>query len=150
EGFIPGRREPFPYRLRVETHTREIRQFFDPYAFAPTISDQDLYLFNEGNELYLYRKFGAHARLVNGVPGVAFVVWAPNARRVSVVGNFNRWDGRYHPMRALGSSGVWELFIPGLSAGELYKYEIGAADGTIRLKTDPFGTYVEPPPNHAD
>ncbi len=149
EGFIADRRESFPYRLRVETPAREVRQFFDPYSFAPTLSDHDLYLFNEGNENYLYRKFGAHARLINGVPGVAFAVWAPNARRVSVVGNFNQWDGRYHPMRTLGSSGVWELFIPGLAVGELYKFELAAADGSIRLKTDPFGTYFESPPNNA-
>ena len=149
EGFIPDRHDIFPYRLRIETLTREVRQFFDAYSFPPTLSEQDLYLFNEGNEHYLYRKFGAHPRLCSGVPGVAFAVWAPNAHRVSVVGNFNQWDGRYHLMRTLGSSGVWELFIPGLHAGELYKFEIAAADGSIRLKTDPFGTYFESPPNNA-
>jgi 1,4-alpha-glucan branching enzyme len=149
EVFIDDRTEPFPYRLRIETRTREVRQFFDPYSFRPTLGDQDLHLFNEGTDQNLYLKFGSRLCEIDGVPGVAFVVWAPNARRVSVVGNFNHWDGRYHLMRMLGTSGVWELFIPGLETGELYKYEIAAADGTLRLKSDPFGTYFEAPPNNA-
>ncbi len=149
EVFIPDRVEPFAYRLRIETGAREVRQFFDPYSFLPTLGAQDLYLFNEGNEHFAYRKFGAHLRTVDGVPGVAFAVWAPNARRVSVVGDFNHWDGRYHPMRTLGSSGVWELFVPGLEQGEVYKFEIRAADGSLRLKTDPYGAYFESPPNNA-
>jgi 1,4-alpha-glucan branching enzyme len=149
ETFIAGRTEPFPYRLRVETESREVRQFFDPYSFAPSLGEQDIYLFNQGNEHFIYRKLGAHRRTIDGVPGVAFAVWAPNAKRVSVLGDFNGWDGRYHPMRHLGSSGIWELFIPGLPSGLLYKYEIGAADGTLRTKTDPYGTYFESPPNNA-
>lgn len=149
EVFIEGRTEPFGYRLQVETYAREIRQFFDPYSFAPTLGDQDLYLFNEGNEHRVYTKLGSHLRTVDGVPGVSFAVWAPNAKRVSVVGNFNDWDGRYHPMRALKNSGVWELFIPGLGTGQLYKYEILAQDDTIGLKTDPYGSYFEAPPNNA-
>ncbi|MGH8020679.1 MAG: 1,4-alpha-glucan branching protein GlgB [Opitutaceae bacterium] len=149
EAFIEGRAEPFVYRLRVETEAREVRQFFDPYSFPPALSDQDLYLFNEGNEHQAYQKLGSHLREMDGVPGVSFAVWAPNARRVSVVGNFNQWDGRFHPMRALDRSGVWELFVPGLFEGELYKYELAASDGSIRLKTDPYGTYFEAPPNNA-
>ena len=153
EGFfevvIPDRSKPFRYRLRIETRSREVRQFFDPYSFPPTLGPQDLHLFAEGNENYIHNKLGAHLRVVDGVPGVAFGVWAPNAKRISVVGAFNHWDGRYHPMRALGSSGVWELFVPGLGQGELYKFEILAADETIRLKTDPYGTYFEAPPNNA-
>jgi len=149
EVFIDDRTEPFVYRLRVETESREVRQFFDPYSFGPTISEQDVYLFNEGNEVQAYQKFGSHVRTVEGVPGVSFAVWAPNAHRVSVVGNFNHWDGRFHLMRKLGGSGVWELFIPGLQAGELYKYELAAGDNSIRLKTDPYGTYFEAPPNNA-
>ncbi|TVR51355.1 MAG: 1,4-alpha-glucan branching protein GlgB [Puniceicoccaceae bacterium] len=149
EGIIAGRSETFTYRLRIETNTREVRQFFDPYAFPPGLGPQDLYLFNEGTEYRIYEKLGAHPRTRDGVPGVAFAVWAPNARRVSVVGNFNQWDGRYHPMRALESSGVWELFIPGLTEGDLYKYEILGADGNLHLKTDPYGTYFEAPPNNA-
>ncbi len=149
EGFIPKRREVFRYQLRATYHSGEIRQFFDPYSFLPTLGDQDLYLFNEGNEHRIYEKLGAHLRTIDGVPGVAFAVWAPNAARVSVVGNFNHWDGRYHPMRPLGASGVWELFVPGLGEGELYKYELLDQGGGIRLKTDPYGTYFEAPPGNA-
>ncbi len=149
ETFIDERTEVFRYRLRVERTNGEIRQFYDPYSFLPTLSDQDLYLFNEGTEHRVYRKLGAHPREVDGVSGVSFAVWAPNALRVSVVGDFNRWDGRYFPMRLLGNSGVWEIFIPGLQEGLLYKYEIVPRRGAMRLKTDPYGSYFEGPPNNA-
>ncbi len=149
EVFIPNRPEVFRYQLRATYPNGEIRQFFDPYCFLPTLGEQDLYLFNEGNEHRIYHKLGSHVRDLGGVQGVSFAVWAPSAARVSVVGNFNRWDGRYHPMRSLGASGVWELFIPGLGEGELYKFEIRDQQGNIRLKTDPYGTYFEPPPNNA-
>lgn len=149
EGFIEDRKEVFPYRLRVESNNLEIRQFYDPYSFLPTISNDDLYLFNQGNELQAYEKFGARPIVHNGVPGVAFAVWAPSASRVSVVGDFNWWDGRYHPMRSMGSSGVWEIFIPGLDEGNMYKFEIKAQDGGIHIKTDPYGVYFESPPNNA-
>ncbi len=124
EVFIPRRKEVYAYQLRVTMHSGEIRQFYDPYAFLPTLSEQDLYLFNEGNEHRIYQKLGAHIRTLGEVVGVSFAVWAPSAARVSVVGNFNHWDGRYFPMRSLGASGVWEIFIPGLGHGELYKFEI--------------------------
>ena len=137
EIFVPDRPEVFPYRLRVEKNNGEIRQFYDPYSFLPTLTHQDLYLFNEGTEHRIYQKLGAHLREINGVKGVSFAVWAPNARRVSVVGDFNRWDGRFFPMRSLGNSGVWEIFIPGLETGLLYKYEILPHKGALRLKTDP-------------
>jgi 1,4-alpha-glucan branching enzyme len=149
EVFIPDRKEPFPYRLSTERYNGEIRQFYDPYGFPPTLSGQDLYLFNEGTEHRIYQKLGAHVRELNGVKGVSFAVWAPNARRVSVVGDFCHWDGRYFPMRALGHSGVWEIFIPGLQAGALYKYEIVPNRGAMRLKSDPYGAYFESPPNNA-
>jgi 1,4-alpha-glucan branching enzyme len=149
EVFIPHQADVFRYQLRVKLHGGEIRQFYDPYAFLPTLGELDLYLFNEGNEHRIYKKLGAHFRLVDGVPGVSFAVWAPTARRVSVVGNFNRWDGRYHPMRPLGASGVWELFVPGLREGEMYKFEIWDQRGYIRLKTDPYATYYESPPYNA-
>lgn len=149
EVFIPKRTEVFGYQLRVKTPAGELRQFYDPYAFLPTLSDQDLYLFNEGNEHRAYEKLGARVRTIGGVPGVGFAVWAPAAKQVSVVGNFNHWDGRFHQMRPLGSSGVWELFVPGLEEGELYKYAVRDSRDHVRLKTDPYGTYFEAPPGNA-
>jgi 1,4-alpha-glucan branching enzyme len=149
EAFIADHAETFPYRLRIEKKNGEIRQFHDPYRFLPTLSNQDLYLFNEGTEHRVYQKLGAHPRVIDGVRGFSFAVWAPNAARVSVVGEFNRWDGRYYPMRSLGNSGVWELFIPGLESGLLYKYEIVPRRGLLRLKTDPHAVYFEGPPNNA-
>ncbi len=149
EGFIAKRPNVFRYQLRVTYRNGETRQFFDPYCFLPTLGAQDLYLFNEGNEHRIYEKLGAHPRALGGVPGVAFAVWAPSAARVSVVGNFNRWDGRYFPMRPLGASGVWELFVPGLGAGELYKFEIRSQSGAVGVKTDPYGTFFEAPPGNA-
>jgi 1,4-alpha-glucan branching enzyme len=149
EVFIPRRPEVFKYRLRATRYNGEVREFSDPYSFLPTLGAQDLYLFNEGNEHRVYEKLGAHPRTVDGVPGVAFAVWAPSASRVSVVGNFNQWDGRYHPMRSLGVSGVWELFVPGLGEGELYKFELRDQLGKLHIKTDPYGTYFESPPNNA-
>jgi 1,4-alpha-glucan branching enzyme len=149
EVFIAARPEVFGYRLRLEKSNGETRQFHDPYSFLPTLSSQDLYLFNEGTEQRVYQKLGAHLREVDGIRGVSFAVWAPNASRVSVVGDFCRWDGRFFPMRSLGNSGVWEIFIPGLQEGLLYKYEIVPCKGAMRLKTDPYGSYFEAPPNNA-
>ena len=149
ETFIPGRPQVFRYQLCLEKTNGELRQFYDPYRFLPTLSDQDLYLFNEGTEHRVYQKLGAHPRVVEGISGVSLAVWAPNALRVSVVGDFCRWDGRYFPMRLLGKSGVWEIFIPGLQEGQLYKYEIVPRQGAMRLKTDPYGVYFEGPPNNA-
>lgn len=149
EVLIEDRDMVFPYRLRAEQRNREIRQFYDPYSFLPTVGDSDLYLFNQGNEHRIYEKLGAHPKTVNGIPGVSFAVWAPNAERVSLVGVFNDWDGRYHPMRSLGASGVWELFVPGLEPGEVYKFELRAKNGDVFLKTDPYGCYFEAPPNNA-
>jgi len=146
EGVIEGRDDFFPYRLRIERYNGEIRQFYDPYGFLPTLGEGDIYLFNEGNDHFVHNKMGAHVREVDGVQGVAFAVWAPNAERVSVVGGFNHWDGRYHPMRSMGASGVWELFIPGLEDGAKYKYEIATRHGYPHLKTDPYATRFEPPP----
>ncbi len=149
EGWIADRHEVFRYSLRIEKANGEIQQYHDPYSFLPTVSDYDLYLFNEGNDHRIYEKLGAHIRQVDGVSGVAFAVWAPSAKRVSVVGDFNSWEGLYHPMRLLGSSGVWELFIPGLEEYTKYKYEIIGADNFLRLKTDPYGISFESPPNNA-
>lgn len=153
EGFfeveIKDRTEPFRYRLRITQENGEIRQFFDPYSFLPTIGDEELYLFNEGTNHFPYRILGSHVLDINDVPGVHFAVWAPSARNISVVGDFNRWDGRYHPMRPLGASGIWEIFIPGLQQGAKYKYEIVGPDGHLRLKSDPYAAFYEPPPHNA-
>jgi len=113
--------------------------------FAPTLGDIDLHLFGEGRHERAYEKLGAHVITHEGKLGVAFAVWAPNANRVSVVGNFNGWDSSKHPMRPLGSSGVWELFIPGLKAGELYKYAIANGRNEF-FKADPFAFMMEVPP----
>lgn len=121
----------------------------DPYSFLPIISDYDLYLFNEGNNHKIYEKLGAHPMEVDGAKGTYFAVWAPNAKRVSVVGSFNNWDGRVHQMRVLGSSGVWEIFIPLVQEGDLYKFEIKTKDGNILLKSDPYAFYTELRPNNA-
>lgn len=149
EGFIGKKKDVFRYQLRYETSWGEIHQVYSPYSFLPTLSEQDLYLFNEGNEHRIYEKLGAHCRRLGDVPGVAFAVWAPAASHVSLVGNFNGWDGRFHPMRPLGASGVWELFVPGLGEGELYKFALWDKQGRMRMKTDPYGTYFEAPPNNA-
>ncbi len=149
EGFIAGRSEVFRHQIRYDTAWGDVHQVHNAYSFLPTLSEQDLYLFNEGNEHRIYEKLGAHVRRLGEVPGVAFAVWAPAASRVSLVGNFNGWDARYHPMRPLGASGVWELFVPGLREGELYKFAIWDRHGRMRLKTDPYGTYFESPPNNA-
>jgi 1,4-alpha-glucan branching enzyme len=122
---------------------------FDAYSFPPVISDFDLYLFNEGKNRFIYRHLGAHVREVGGVKGVLFAVWAPNAAGVSVVGNFNLWDGRRHQMRVRGTSGVWEIFLPHLKEHELYKFEIRTKTGEIKVKSDPFAFYCELRPNTA-
>jgi 1,4-alpha-glucan branching enzyme len=123
---------------------------FDAYVFPPVIPDFDLHLFGEGRHWHIYRHLGAHRRELNGVVGVYFATWAPNAERVSVVGDFNRWDGRVHPMRVRGGSGVWELFIPGVDIGVPYKFEIrNRFDGSIHLKTDPYAQSFELRPSTA-
>lgn len=111
---------------------------YDPYAFLPTMGDLDQYLFGRGVHYELYRAMGGRLATCQGVEGVKFAVWAPSARRVSLVGDFNHWDGRTNPMRSLGQSGIWELFVPGLSAGARYKFEIKTQEGEILLKADPF------------
>ncbi len=147
--FLPGR-EVFGYRLRIERYNGEFREIHDPYCFLPTLSEDDLYRINEGTEERLHEKMGARLMRLGPVAGAAFTVWAPSARRVSVVGDFNGWDGRYHPMRPLGASGVWELFIPGVEAGAKYKFElVGPRDDTPFLKTDPYGAAFESPPHNA-
>jgi len=140
---------PSPYRLLVETDG-VVRDVYDPYAFPPHITEHDLYLFNEGNLHQAYDMLGTHHITLNGVNGVRFACWAPNAERVSVIGDFNHWDGRVHPMRSRGSSGVWELFIPSMHTGGLYKYEIRNRDsGHILVKSDPYAQEFERRPGTA-
>lgn len=135
---------PEHYQLRWQSQGQRIIQRHDPYTFSPQISDYDLHLFNEGRHWDIYRLLGAHLITLDGIDGVLFATWAPGAERVSVVGDFNQWDGRCHPMRSRGTSGVWELFIPDLSADELYKFEIRSrADGSILTKTDPYARQFE-------
>ncbi|MCQ8128719.1 1,4-alpha-glucan branching protein GlgB [Methylomonas rivi] len=116
----------------------------DPYTFGPVLGDFDQHLFAEGRHWHIYQKLGGHLHNMDGIDGVYFAVWAPNAERISVIGDFNRWDGRCHPMRNLGGCGIWELFIPGLEAGSLYKFEIrNQHTGQVLVKTDPYGQQFE-------
>ena len=137
---------PFAYRVRLGFARGATEERDDPYRFAPTIAARDLQLIGEGTHERLYDVLGAHPMTVDGVSGVGFAVWAPNARSVRLVGNFNHWDGRPLPMRRLDASGVWELFAPSLGQGELYKFEVLGADGSLRLKADPlsFAMQVRP------
>jgi 1,4-alpha-glucan branching enzyme len=146
---MPDRAEPFPYRLRAKWGEVE-HEFDDIYRFPPVLGDLDVHLLAEGNHLASYRKLGAHPIVHEGVAGVAFAVWAPNAQRVSVVGDFNGWDGRRMPMRRRHAAGFWEIFVPGLRPGHLYKYEIAGPDGTVLpLKADPQAEATEHPPGTA-
>ncbi|MFC0385436.1 1,4-alpha-glucan branching protein GlgB [Muricoccus vinaceus] len=145
EGEVPEGR----YTLRI-TWLGGVQETEDPYSFGLLLGDMDIYLFGEGRHHELGQVFGARAMSVDGIPGVRFAVWAPNARRVSVVGGFNSWDGRRHPMRLRGASGIWELFVPRLAPGEHYKYEIlGAQGGVLPLKADPMAAAAELAPGTA-
>ena len=149
ERVLPGR-ETSRYRLHATYDDGTTRELEDPYRFWPTISEDDLFLLGKGDDHRVYHKLGSQLRTLDGVAGVSFAVWAPSARRVSVVGDHNLWNGRAQPMRNLGASGIWEIFIPGLAAGARYKYEIvGPHDTTPFLKTDPYALHFEPSPNHA-
>jgi 1,4-alpha-glucan branching enzyme len=139
EGRIPYRRPLEPYRLHVLYRSGAQALKHDPYFFAPQLSEFDLHLFGEGNHERIYYKLGAHVTTLDGLDGTRFAVWAPNAERVSVVGSFNFWDGRKHPMQIRGSSGIWELFVPGVGAGAEYKFEIRTRSGRTILKADPYG-----------
>ncbi len=152
EGLFAGPLETegrVAYKLRAGNDGGEW-EFEDPYRFPSAVSEYDLYLFGEGNHLALYEWMGAHVREIEGVRGVLFTVWAPNASRVSVVGPFNDWDGRRHVMRKHHSVGVWEFFVPGIGGGESYKYEIKGPNGNFMpLKADPFATRAEGLPGTA-
>ena len=138
-----------PCKIRIHQHD-QIIETYDVYSFAPMITNDELHLFGEGNLKQAYKTLGAQLCTHQGVDGVRFAVWAPNAERVSLVGSFNNWDGRVNPMRVHGSSGVWEIFIPRLKADALYKFEICQRHtGNILVKTDPYGFCFEARPGSA-
>jgi 1,4-alpha-glucan branching enzyme len=146
EGLVSGAEVPLRYRLEVAYPDGNVFELDDPYAFPPTLGELDLYLAGEGRHEEIYCRLGSHVREIEGVTGTAFAVWAPAARAVSVVGDFNSWDGRLHAMRAMGASGIWELYIPGVEPGARYKYEILTQDDEVRLKADPYAFEVQAPP----
>jgi len=148
EGALPARKRR--YALRVTYASGDSMVVEDPYRFPSSLGEMDLYLLGEGSDRYVYRKLGAHRRNFQGVSGTRFAVWAPNASRVSVVGDFNQWDGRRHVMRLHPGNGIWEIFAPAVGNGTLYKYEIQDTDGKLLpLKSDPYATYHEPPPGNS-
>ncbi|MCE5387673.1 MAG: 1,4-alpha-glucan branching protein GlgB [Acidithiobacillus sp.] len=141
---------PKPYRVRWRDMTQVEHEYYDPYTFPPFLGELDIHLFGEGRWLDAYQGLGAQQRVLEGIAGIGFALWAPNAERVSVVGDFNGWDGRRHPMRVRGGSGLWELFLPELAPGSLYKFEIRHREsGTIFVKTDPYARAFELRPETA-
>ena len=145
---LPGDRIP-DYRLRITYTSGQVIEIDDPYRYGRILTEFDLHLFGEGTHLRAFEKFGAHRLVVGTTVGVHFAVWAPNADRVSLIGDFNGWDGRVHVMRLLAPAGVWEIFIPDLADGEKYKFEIRTKAGHLLNKTDPFGVAFEAPPRTA-
>ncbi len=148
EGFfcasVSGAERDVPYHLRIVKLDGSEELTRDAYQYGPIMGDVDLHLFSEGQHWEIYEKFGAHLRTIGDATGVYFAVWAPNAQRVSVVGDFNDWDGRVNPMRRLLSAGVWELFLPGIKQGAHYKFEIRTQTGAVLLKSDPFAFFNQP------
>ncbi len=149
EGVIENVTLPLDYEFEVAYPGGGTFTVEDPYRFAPTLTDLDEHLFREGRHEQLWTKMGAHVRELEGVVGTSFAVWAPAARSVAVVGDFNYWEGLLHPMRALGDSGIWEIFIPGVVDGAHYKFEIRQQNGELRQKADPFAFETEIPPQTA-
>ncbi|HSJ02755.1 MAG TPA: 1,4-alpha-glucan branching protein GlgB [Verrucomicrobium sp.] len=149
EAHLPSRCWGQPYELSWQCSDGKLHQQADPYSFGLCLGDQDMHYFREGKHWRLYEVLGAHRRSFNGVDGILFAVWAPNARRVSVVGDFNAWDGRAHPMRCRLESGIWELFIPGMGSLVHYKFEIKGADGALFNKSDPFAFFSQHGPQTA-
>ncbi|HLE26811.1 MAG TPA: 1,4-alpha-glucan branching protein GlgB [Anaerolineales bacterium] len=151
EAIFPNDTAPFNYQLQITDDPPGLLYIVDdPYRFPPVLTEYDLHLFAEGTHYQLYDKLGAHLVTHEGVSGVAFAVWAPSAERVSVIGDFNQWEGRRHPMRPRGATGLWELFIPSLGEGEIYKYEIKTPyKGMLAVKSDPYGFASEVRPNTA-
>ena len=144
-----GKTEYFDYKFRITNDLNYTYTAEDVYRFSSTLGDVDVYLLAEGNHLEMYKKLGAHPIEKEGVRGVSFALWAPNAKRVSVVGAFNNWDGRVNVMRKHPSCGMWDIFIPNIGEGEIYKYEIKTQTNNIFLKSDPVAFYAEKRPNTA-
>jgi 1,4-alpha-glucan branching enzyme len=140
---VPKATRDLAYQLRLTNWDGSERVMGDPYRYGPIMGEVDLHLFGEGQHWKIYDKFGAHLRNIDNETGVYFAVWAPNAQRVSVVGDFNNWDGRVHPMRKLLGAGVWELFVPGVGEGAHYKFEIRTPSGALLLKSDPFAFFSQ-------
>lgn len=137
------------YRIRIQYGAEDVVETADPYSFSPVVSDFDCYIFGQGKNYKIFDKLGAHVETMDGVTGTRFAVWAPDARSVSVVGDFNMWDGRLHTMRLLGPTGIYELFIPDVGEGGIYKYQITTRSGELLYKTDPYGNYAEVRPGNA-
>jgi 1,4-alpha-glucan branching enzyme len=143
--FVGELKRPGPYRLRIHG-AEQAKEVHDPYAFGPLLSEETLAAFTAGALHRLADHLGARPLVLDDVQGVRFSVWAPNARRVSTVGDFNAWDGRRHPMRLRHAAGVWEIFLPHVAPGARYKFEIEGADGVVRVKADPMARATETPP----
>ncbi len=141
QAVLPDMPRDIDYQIEITGWNGKTWSARDPYAYGTIMGEVDLHLFAEGNHLQIYEKFGAHLRTIGGVEGVYFAVWAPNALRVSVVGDFNGWDGRVNPMRKLLGSGVWELFLPDVKEGTHYKFELKTFTGALLLKSDPFAFF---------
>ncbi len=149
ECIIPRRKNKFDYILECESYDGTSWAMYDPYAFEFTLSQLDQHLFCEGTHYDIYKKLGAHIHKRGKVEGVNFAVWAPHAKRVSVIGSFNQWDGRRHVMSLRADSGIWEIFIPGVKAKDLYKFEIKTSNNDILIKSDPYGSFYELRPHNA-
>ncbi|MBT3668456.1 MAG: hypothetical protein HN548_13335, partial [Opitutae bacterium] len=148
EGKIANATSSFPYVFRSLRNEVEV-EWEDPYGFLPHIQNEDLADFNQGIERRPFEKLGSFTAQNNGIDGVAFVLWAPSAQSVHVIGDFNQWNPISLPMRSLGSSGCREIFVPGATVGQKYKFRVLGADGVMRDKTDPFGSKFEGPPENA-
>jgi 1,4-alpha-glucan branching enzyme len=149
ELVITDYHDNYQYHFEALCYNNVVRTLQDPYRFSPQLSDYDCHLYKNGTHYEIYKRLGAHPITIDGTAGTVFRVWAPAARRVSVIGNFNYWDGRVHQMRVLGDSGIWELFLPGISKGEIYKYEILSEHGGLLEKSDPYQFFGELRPKTA-
>ena len=149
EAVVTDKTDCFTYQIRRTDEYGQTAQFTDPYSFLPGLGEMDLYFLREGSHHKSFEKLGSHMAVRDGVAGVQFAVWAPNARCVSVIGGFNNWDSRFHMLRMLGDSGIWEIFIPGIGEGASYKYQLRTLHNEILDKTDPYGFYSEISPRTA-